>query len=194
MHCSRLMVAGQHCFALVPCKLSFFILLDIQDGLNTFDKSMLIVYTIDMNKHMILRFVLACILVISPVAALPLSARLSFSLDVPLLGQDPFIGQLVEPEKGSSEAYTADALSTPYSPEWVEKFVSKDVQFSFIHSFDKELAHLLPQKMFSLGKAVKNQNTVSVPFRYGEEMRYGTFVWIEISEGRYTLVSITLNP
>ena len=155
---------------------------------------MSIVYTIDMNKHLALCLVFACMLVISPVAALPVSAQLSFSLNVPLLSQDPSIGQLVEPKKGSSEAYTAEALSTPYSPDWVEKFVSKDVQFSFIRTFDKELALLLPQTMFSLGKAIKRQDTVSVPFRYGEEMRYGTFVWIEISEGRYTLVSITLNP
>lgn len=155
---------------------------------------MLIVYTIDMNKHNGLGLVLACLLVVSPVVALPLSTQLSFSLDVPILSQDPAIGQLVSPEKGSSEAYTAEALSTPYSPDWVEKFVSQDIQFSFIRTFDKELALLLPQTKFSLGKAIKRQDTVSVPFRYGEKMRYGTFVWIEISEGRYTLVSITLNP
>lgn len=159
-----------------------------------FDKQVCIVYIIDMKKHIVLCIGLACLLGGSPVAALPLSTQLSFALDVPLLAQDPSIGQLVQPEKGSSEAYTAEALSTPYSPDWVAKFVSQDVQYSFIRAFDKELALLLPQKKFSLGKAIKRQDSISVPFRYGEQMRYGTFVWIEISEGRYTLVSITLNP
>jgi len=162
--------------------------------MNKFDKSIFIVYKIDMNKHIVLCLVLACMLVVSPVAALPLSTQLSFSLEVPLLSQDAEIGQLIQPEQGTTEAYTAEALSTPYSAEWVEKFVSKDVRFSFIRTFDKELALLLPQKIFSLGKAIKREDTISVPFRYGEEMRYGTFVWVEISQGRYTLISITLNP
>lgn len=160
----------------------------------TFDKPMLIVYTIDMNKHKGLCLLLVCLLVVSPVVALPLSTQLSFTHEPPQLSQDPHIGQLVEPKKGSSEAYTAEALSTPYSPDWVKKFVSQDVQFSFIRTFDKELAFLLPQTKFSLGKAIKRQDTISVPFRYGEDMRYGTFVWIEISQGIYTLISITLNP
>lgn len=155
---------------------------------------MFIVYTIDMNKHIALCIALACLLVGTPVVALPLATQLSFALDVPLLAQDPAIGQLVQPQEGSSEAYTAEALSTPYSPDWVAKYVSQDIKFSFIRTFDKELALLLPQKKFALGKAIKRQDSISVPFRYGEEMRYGTFVWIEISEGRYTLVSITLNP
>jgi|GEM_PF-4641636 len=162
--------------------------------MNTFDKSICIVYTIDMNKLIVVCLLLACTLVAAPVAALPLSTQLSFSLDVPMLAQDPSIGQLVQPEEGTSEAYTAEALSTPYSPEWVANFVSKDVQFSFIRTFDTELALLLPQTKVSLGKAIRRQDNVSVPFRYGEQMRYGTFVWIEVSEGRYTLVSITLNP
>lgn len=159
-----------------------------------FDKSMSIVYTIDMNKHLGLCLVLVSLVVALPIAALPLSTQLSYTADGPFLSQDPSIGQLIQPEPFSSEAYTAEALSTPYSPEWVATFVSPDVRFSFIRTFDKELALLLPQTTFSLGKAIKRQDTVSVPFRYGDEMRYGTFVWIEVSQGTYTLVSITLNP
>lgn len=160
----------------------------------TFDKPMSIVYIIDMKTHNGFGLFLAFLLVMSPVVALPLSTQLSFTVDGPQLSQDPHIGQLVQPTKGSSEAYTAEALSTPYSPDWIKRFVSQDVQFSFIRTFDKDLSLLLPQTKFSLGKAVKRQDTISVPFRYGQEMRYGTFVWIEISEGIYTLVSITLNP
>lgn len=162
--------------------------------MNTFDKPIFIVYTIDMNKHNGLCLVLVCLLVVSPVAALPLSTQLSFTTDVPQLSQDPNIGFLIEPVTGSSEAYTAEALATPYSPDWINKFVSQDVRFSFVRTFDKELSLFLPQTEFSLGKAIKRQDTISVPFRYGEAMRYGTFVWIEVSEGIYTLVSITLNP
>ena len=164
------------------------------DTLISFDKLGFIVYTIDMNKHKGLSIVLACLLVVSPATALPLSTQLAFTSDGPLLGQDPAIGQLVQPESGSSEAYTAEALATPYSLDWVEKYVSQDVRYSFIRAFDTELSHLLPQTTFSLGKAIKGQDSISVPFRYGEQMRYGTFVWIEISQGIYTLVSITLNP
>ncbi|MGB4406567.1 MAG: hypothetical protein WBI82_06890 [Sphaerochaeta sp.] len=147
-----------------------------------------------MNKHNGLCLVLVCLLMISPVAALPLSTQLSFTSYDPQLGQDLAIGQLVQPESGSSEAYTAQALATPYSLDWVEKYVSQDVRFSFVRTFDKELSLLLPQTRFFLGKAIKGQDSISVPFRYGEEMRYGTFVWVEISQGVYTLVSITLNP
>ena len=155
---------------------------------------MRIVYTIDMNIHTRLCLVLACLLVGAPVFALPLSTQLSFTFDEPLLGQDPHIGQLVQAGEGSPEAYTAKALTTPYSLDWVERFVSKDVRFSFVRSFDQELSLLLPQRLFSLGKAIRGQDTITVPFRYGQEMRYGTFVWVEISEGTYTLISITLNP
>ncbi|MBI9094659.1 MAG: hypothetical protein JEY71_07240 [Sphaerochaeta sp.] len=147
-----------------------------------------------MNKHTGLCLVLVCLLMISPVAALPLSTQLSFTSEDPQLGQDLAIGQLVQPEPLSSEAYTAQALTTPYSLDWVEKYVSLDVRFSFVRTFDKELSLLLPQARFFLGKAIKGQDTISVPFRYGEELRYGTFVWVEISQGVYTLISITLNP
>ena len=147
-----------------------------------------------MNKPLGLCLAFVLLLFVGQVAALPLTTQLSFTIEGPLFAQDPAIGQLVSPEMLSSEAYTAEALSTPYSPEWIEKYVSEDVRFSFIRTFDTELARLLPQTMFSLGKAIKRQDTLSVPFRYGEEMRYGTFVWIEVSQGTYTLVSITLNP
>ena len=147
-----------------------------------------------MNKHNGLCLVLVCLLMISPVTALPLSTQLSFTSDEPQLGQDIAIGQLIQPEPLSSEAYTAQALATPYSLDWVEKYVSQDVRFAFVRTFDKELSLLLPQTRFSLGKAIKGRDSISVPFRYGEEMRYGTFVWVEISQGVYTLVSITLNP
>ncbi len=143
---------------------------------------------------MLLWLLLACLLVGTPVAALPLSTQLSITTEDPMLSQDPVIGQLVQPQDLSSEAYTAEALSEPYSPDWVEKYVSPDVRFSFVRTFDKDLALLLPQTTFSLGKAIKRQDTISVPFRYGDQMRYGTFVWIEISQGLYTLVAITLNP
>lgn len=147
-----------------------------------------------MNKILRLSLVLSCLLVAAPAVALPLSTQLSFTFEEPLLSQDSQIGQLIEPEKGSSEAYTAAALGEPYSPQWIERYVSEDIRFSFVRTFDKDLSFLLPQTRFSLGKAVRSQESLSVPFRYGEEMRYGTFVWIEVSEGIYTLVSITLNP
>ncbi len=147
-----------------------------------------------MNKHLFLWLLLACLLGGPPIVALPLSTQLSITTEGPMLGQDPVIGQLVQPQDLSSEAYTEKALSEPYSPEWVEKYVSADVRFSFVRTFDKELALLLPQTTFSLGKAIKRQDTISVPFRYGNQMRYGTFVWVEISQGVYTLVAITLNP
>ncbi len=147
-----------------------------------------------MNTRLRLCLVLIWLLVALPLAALPLSSELSFTLDTPLLGQDVQIGEVLEPEKGSSEAYTAEALGVPYSPEWVSRYVSDDVRFSFIRTFDKDLSLLLPQTRFYVGKAVRREETLSVPFRYGEQMRSGTFVWIEVSEGLYTLVSITLNP
>lgn len=159
-----------------------------------FDKQVSIDYTIGMNTRTRLCLILSCLVVGTPVVALPLSTQLSFTSEAPQLAQDARIGVLVQPESGSSEAYTAEALTKPYSLDWVEKYVSPDVRFSFVRSFDKELALLLPQTLFSLGKAIKGEDTISVPFRYGKEMRYGTFVWVEISEGTYTLVSITLNP
>ncbi len=159
-----------------------------------FDKSRLIVYKIDMNTHTRLCLVLFCLLVAVPITALPLSTQLAFSYEEPLLSQDLQIGQLAEPKEGSSEAYTAKALSEPYTLEWVDTYVSEDVRFSFVRTFDRDLSLLLPQTKFSLGKAVRREESIAVPFRYGEEMRYGTFVWIEVSEGLYTLVSITLNP
>lgn len=159
-----------------------------------FDKPSPIVYKIDMNTPTRSCLVLWLLLVAVPAAALPLSTRLAFAYEVPLLSQDLQIGQLVEPKAGSSEAYTAKALSEPYTLEWVETYVAEDVRFSFVRTFDRELSLLLPQTKFSLGKAVRREESIAVPFRYAEDMRYGTFVWIEVSEGLYTLVSISLNP
>ena len=163
-------------------------------SMNRFDKPRCIVYILDMNKRTSLCLLLTFLLVSAPVGALPLATQLSFSKDSPYLGLDPKIGQLIQPVEGSSEAYTAKALAEPYSLDWVEKYVAEDVRFSFVRTFDQVLANLLPQTTWALGKAVRSQEGVAVPFRYGEELRYGTFVWIEVAEGAYALVSITLNP
>ena len=155
---------------------------------------MSIVYILGMNIHARLCLVLSCLLVGATLAAVPLATRLSFTLTPPLLSQDTLIGQLVEPEQGSVEAYTAQALQESYDLAWIERYVSKDVRPSFVRSFDQELSSLLPQTMLTFGKAVRRQESLSVPFRYGQEMKSGTFVWIEESEGVYTLLSLSLNP
>ena len=161
--------------------------------MNRFDKPRCIVYILGMNKRTSLFLLFAFLLVSAPVGALPLATQLSFSKDSPYWS-GPKIGQLIQPVEGSSEAYTAKALAEPYSLDWVEKYVAEGVRFSFVRTFDQVLANLLPQTILALGKAVRSQEGVAVPFRYGEEMRYGTFVWIEVAEGAYALVSITLNP
>ncbi|MDY0290290.1 MAG: hypothetical protein RBR15_15795 [Sphaerochaeta sp.] len=147
-----------------------------------------------MNIHARLSLVLSCLLFGATLAAVPLATQLSFAHIPPLLAQDSLTGQLVEPEEGSVEAFTAQALGEPYTLAWVERYVPEDVRYSFVRTFDQDLSLLLPQTMLTFGKAVHRQESLSVPFRYGKEMRSGTFVWIEMEPGEYTLLSISLNP
>lgn len=127
-----------------------------------------------------------------PLSALPLGTQLSFTYGTPTLAKDPSIGLLIEPEEGSVEALSSQAISMAYSKEWIERFVSEDLRFAFTRTYDQVLAKLLPQSSISVGKAIRGNDMIEVPLRFGPDMKYGSFVWIEVSEGVYTLVSITL--
>jgi len=162
-----------------------------------FDKPRFFLYTIDMKRRT-LCIVLFITMLSMPLFALPVSSELALGFHGASLPVDEKIGQLVEANVGSVEDLTIEALSTPYSLEWVEKYVPKDIQFGFVHTFDAVLSSLLPQRAVSTAKAIKSQEMQQVSFRFRVEetgaLHYGTFVWIELEEGVYNLISITLEP
>ena len=162
-----------------------------------FDKSVFFVYTLPMKRRTVWFILLGC-LYLGNLSALPVSSELALGFHAPFLPYDTKIGQLVCTEEGSVEAKTIEALSSPYSLQWVETYVPKDLQFGFVHSFDAILSSLLPQKAISTAKAVNFQELQEVAFRFKVEetgaLQYGTFVWIELEEGVYNLVSISLEP
>lgn len=125
--------------------------------------------------------------------AIPLSTHLSRTSKQLLMGKDARIGQLIEPMADSLEAYTVKALGTAYSLAWVETYVAQDMQYALVRTFDQELSAILPQHNVLVGRATKHGDTFVVPFRYGSQPSYGSFVWVELPNGGYSLVSLSLE-
>ncbi len=104
------------------------------------------------------------------------------------------IGQLVEPEAASIEAYAENALSSAYSPEWVATYIPPSLQVGFVHTYDGLLSDLLPAKAIQMGKAVERTQLWEVGFVVTEPTyRWGSMVWIAQDDGRWALLSISVS-
>ncbi len=126
-------------------------------------------------------------LVTSPLASAVQSA---FSYLLPV---DSTIGQVIEPEEGSVELLTLQALGSPYDPAWLESYVPGELHQSFVHTYDQLLASLLPIRDVLIGKAILRGTLYEVPFRtLSGRLATGSFVWYLDEDGETFLVSLSL--
>lgn len=104
------------------------------------------------------------------------------------------IGQVVEGESGTIESYAKEALTTPYTPEWVERYIPPSLVQGFVHTYDATLASLLPVSTIQMGRAIHRTHLWEVPFAIIEPAyRWGSMVWMDQSDGRWALLSISIS-
>lgn len=128
---------------------------------------------------------LALMLSMLSLAAAPTSYILPINRD---------IGQVIEVEPGTIEAYAKQALSVAYTPEWVESYVPPSLVQGFVHTYDAILASLLPVSTIQMGRAIHRTHLWEVPFAIIEEpYRWGSMVWMDQSDGRWALLSISIS-
>ncbi len=111
-----------------------------------------------------------------------------------LLPLNSDIGQIIEPEAGTIEAYAKEALTTAYSPQWIERYIPPSLARGFTHTYDELLASILPVETIQMGRGVHRTQLWEVPFVIREPTyRWGSMVWMDQSDGRWALLSISLS-
>lgn len=104
------------------------------------------------------------------------------------------IGQVIEGESGTIESYAKEALTTAYTPEWVERYIPPSLMQGFVHTYDTLLASMLPVSTLQMGRAIHRTHLWEVPFAIIEPAyRWGSMVWMDQSDGRWALLSISIS-
>ena len=132
------------------------------------------------------RMVLLFLLILSaPLSAAPPSYLLPINRD---------IGQIVEPEETGIEHYAQRALASPYSLAWVDAYVPPSLAAGFVHTYNDLLSSLLPASGIQMGRAVQRTHLWEVGFAVTEPTyRWGSMVWMDQSDGRWALLSISIS-
>jgi hypothetical protein len=124
---------------------------------------------------------------------MPLAAEVQgeFAYTLPY---DSVIAHVVEPQEGSVELLTSQALHTPYGLQWLELYVPGELHRSFVHTYDQLLSSLLPCEQVLIGKATLRGNLQEVPFRIlSERPATGSCVWYRDENGQDFLLSLSLE-
>lgn len=119
---------------------------------------------------------------------------LIWPLHAAILPKNVDIGQIIEPQEGSVEALAKDALSEPYTLDWIQRYVPASLQAGFVHTNDEALSTILGSTAIQMAKAIRRTQLWEVPFCiFGEEYWWGVMVWVEQNPGSWALLSLSLE-
>lgn len=104
------------------------------------------------------------------------------------------IGPIVEGDAATIEGYARQALTTPYTLEWVEAYIPPSLAQGFVITYGELLSTILPVPRIQMGKAIQRTHLWEVPFAIIEPTyRWGSMVWIDQDDGRWALLSISIS-
>jgi hypothetical protein len=138
-------------------------------------------------------FALLSLLLPVAVSALPLATGLAVGFGDAVYPSDVNIGPLAPPGLDEVASMTAEALSEPWGPEWVDRYVAEKNRLAFSVSFNDLLARLLPLDRFSLSVPRTEENGVVVVARSGgSDPVYLTVSW-EREDGMPKIVAVSIS-